>query len=119
MSRCSAFPPVKKLTGHLTRYLTGHLTGSLARALTKSRTSGHESLVTPTLGSGKSKWGLSTWGLRQLSTIAYTCRHFATKVPLRSGPKRPQMFTIVDDCAQIAKSDLKPPFESLHLVFPI
>ena len=28
------------------------------------------------------------------------------------------MCTIVDDCAQIAESDLKPPFESPHLDFP-
>ena len=46
-----------------------------------------------------------------MSTIVYDCRHFATKVPCRKGPKRPQKCTIVDDCAQIAESGLKPPFE--------
>ena len=82
------------------------------------------------LHAGKSKWGLSKWGRHvlvhnclsrtcpQLSTIAYNCRHFATKVPLRNGPKRPQKCTFVDDRAQIAKSDLKPPFESPYLDFP-
>ena len=44
----------------------------------------------------------------QLSTIAYDCRLF----PLESAPKTPQKCTIVDDCAQIAESGLKPPFES-------
>ena len=34
------------------------------------------------------------------------------------GPERPRKFTIVDDCAQIAGSGLKPPFESPHLDFP-
>ena len=38
--------------------------------------------------------------------------------PLRKGPKRPQMCIIVDDCAQLAESGLKPPFESPQLDFP-
>ena len=32
--------------------------------------------------------------------------------------ERPQKCTIVDDCAQIAESGLKPPFESPHLDIP-
>ena len=28
------------------------------------------------------------------------------------------MYTIADDCAQIAESSLKPPFQSPHLDFP-
>ena len=72
--------------------------------------------------SGKSKWGLSKWGLRAL---VHNCPRFPTivvilrqKLPSESGPKRPQKGTIVDDCAQFAESDLKPPFESPHLDFP-
>ena len=73
-------------------------------------------------GSGKSKWGLSKWGLKvlvhhcpRLPTIVVVLRR---KFPLERGPKRPQKCTIVDDCAQIAESGLKPPFESPHLDFP-
>ena len=40
------------------------------------------------------------------------------KFPLERGPTRPQKSTIVEDCAQIAESDLTPPFESPHLDFP-
>ena len=72
--------------------------------------------------SGKSKWGLSKWGLKalvhncpRLPTIVVILRR---KFPLERGPKRPQKCTIVDDCAQIAESGLKPPFESPHLDFP-
>ena len=64
---------------------------------------------------GSPNGGLANGGLRCLSTIAYDCR---TKVPLRKVPKGPQKCTIVDDCAQIAESGLKPPFESPHLDFP-
>ena len=39
------------------------------------------------------------------------------KIPLQRGPKAPQMCTIVDDCARIAESGLKPPFESPHVDF--
>ena len=62
--------------------------------------------------------GFPNGSLGYLSTIAYDCRHFATKVPLRKGPKKAQKCTIVDDCAQIAESGLKPPFESPHSDFP-
>ena len=72
--------------------------------------------------SGKSKWGLSKWGLKvlvhdcpRLPTIVVILRR---KFPLERRPKRPQKCTIVDDCAQIAESGLKPPFESPHLDFP-
>ena len=72
--------------------------------------------------SGKSKWGLSKWGLKalvhncpRLPTIVVILRR---KFPLERGPKRPQKCTIVDDCAQIAESGLKLPFESPHLDFP-
>ena len=64
--------------------------------------------------SGKSQWGLSKWGLKvlvhncpRLPTIVVILRR---KLPLERGPKRPQKRTIVDDCAQIAESGLKPPF---------
>ena len=40
------------------------------------------------------------------------------KFPLERGPQGPQKCTFADDCAQIAESGLKPPFESLHLDFP-
>ena len=73
-------------------------------------------LVWESLNAGLAKGGLGT--CPQLSTIAYDCRHFETKVPLRKGPKRSQMCTIVDDCAHIPESGLKPPFESPRLDFP-
>ena len=50
-----------------------------------------------------------------MSRIAYDCSHFC---PLKRGPKKPQKCTIVDNCAQIAESGLKPPFESPDLDFP-
>ena len=61
---------------------------------------------------GKSKWGLKLGTCPQLPTIVYDCRRFATKVPLRKVPKKAlgQKCTIVDDCAQIEESGLKPPF---------
>ena len=52
--------------------------------------------------------GLANKGLRYMSTIVHDCRHFATKVPLRKGPKKATKCTIVDECAQIAESGLKP-----------
>ena len=75
-----------------------------------------------TFYSGKSKWGLSKWGLK---VLVHNCPRLTTivvilwgKFPLERGPKRPQKCTIVDDCAQTAERGLKPPFESLHLDFP-
>ena len=72
--------------------------------------------------SGKSKWGLSKWGLK---VLVHNCPQLPTivvilwrKFPSERGPKRPQKCTIVHDCAQIAESGLKPPFESPHLDFP-
>ena len=60
--------------------------------------------------------GLSKSGLK---VLAQDCPRLPTtvvmlhrKFPLKS---EPQMCTIVDDCAQIAESGLKPPFESSHL----
>ena len=74
------------------------------------------------LFSGKSKWGLSKWGLK---VLVHNCPRLPTIVvilrpefPLKRGPKRPQKCTIVDDCARIAESGLKPPFESPHLDVP-
>ena len=68
--------------------------------------------------SGKSKWGLSKWGLKvlvhncpRLPTIVVILRR---KFLLDRGPKGPQKCTIVDDCAQIAESGLEPQFESPH-----
>ena len=71
---------------------------------------------------GKSTWGLSKWGLKVLvhncprlpTIVVILCRKF----PSEKGPKRPRKCTIVDDCAQIAESGFKPPFESPHLDFP-
>ena len=63
--------------------------------------------------SGKSKWGLNV--------LVHTCLRlsaFVTKVLLRKGPKKPQKRRVVDDCAQISESGLKPLFESPHLDFP-
>ena len=62
--------------------------------------------------------GLANGGLRYLSTIAYDCRHFTRKIPLRKWPKRA---TKVHNCRRLcanAESGLKPPFESPHLDFP-
>ena len=39
----------------------------------------------------------------------------ATEVPITKKPKRLQMCTIEDDCAQIADSDVKSAFASPHL----
>ena len=73
---------------------------------------------------GKSKRGLSKRGLnkRGLNVLVHDCQRLPTivvilrrKVPLERGPQKPQKWTIVDDCAQIAESGLKPPFESPHL----
>ena len=55
-------------------------------------------------------------GLRYLSTIIVVI--LWRKFPLKRGQKRSQKCTIVDDCAQIAESGLKPPFESPHWDFP-
>ena len=66
--------------------------------------------------------GLTNGGLRYLSTIVHDCLQLSSfcdeSSALERGPKRPQNCTIVDDCAQIADSGLKPPFESPHLDFP-
>ena len=74
---------------------------------------------------GKSKWGLlSKWGL-QVQVLVHNCPRLPTivvilrrKFPLERGPKGPQKCTIVDECAQIAESGLKPLFESPHFDFP-
>ena len=65
---------------------------------------------------GKSKWGLSKQGLK---VLVHNCPRLPTvvvilrrKFSLERGPKWPQKYTIVDGCAQIAESGLKPPFES-------
>ena len=72
--------------------------------------------------SGKSKWGLSKWGLK---VLVHNCPRLPTilsilrrKFPLERGPKGPRKCTTVDDCAQIAESGLKPPFKGPHLGFP-
>ena len=69
--------------------------------------------------SGKSKWGLCKWGLKvlihncpRLPKIVDSLRR---KFPLR---KATNLCTIAHDCAQIAESGLKPPFESPNLDFP-
>ena len=66
--------------------------------------------------------GLANGGLSHLSTIVHDCQRLSSfcdeSFPYERGPKRPQKCTIVDDCAQIAESGLKPPFESPHLDFP-
>ena len=66
--------------------------------------------------------GLANGGLRYLSTIVHDCLRLSSfcdeSPPQKGASKKPQKCTIVDDCAQIAKSVLKPPFESPHLDFP-
>ena len=66
--------------------------------------------------------GLANGGLRCLSTIVHDCLRLSSfrdeSSPQKWAPKRPQKCTIVDDCAQIAESGLKPPFGSPHLDFP-
>ena len=63
--------------------------------------------------------GLKVLNCPQLSTIAHDCRHFATKAPLGKGSKKAtKQKCALDDCAQIAESGPKPPFESPHLDFP-
>ena len=61
-------------------------------------------------------------GLTYLSTIVHDCLRLLPflrrKFPSERGPKGPQKCTILDGCAQIAESDLKPAFESPHLDFP-
>ena len=61
-------------------------------------------------------------GLRYLSTIVHDCLRLSSfcdeSSPQKGAPKRPHKCTIVDDCAQIAESGLKSPFESPHLDFP-
>ena len=52
----------------------------------------------------------------QMSTLAFNCHLFATKVPFTKGPERPQMCTIADECAQVTESGLKP---GPHLRAPI
>ena len=47
-------------------------------------------------------------GGSQVSTIAYNCHHFATKIQITEGPKRPQICTIADDSARVAENGLKP-----------
>ena len=71
---------------------------------------------------GKSKWGLCKWGLK---VFVHNCPRSPTivailqrKFLLERRPKEPRKCTIVDDCAQIAESGLKPPFESPHVDFP-
>ena len=60
--------------------------------------------------------GLANGGLRYLPTIVHDCTTIVVvwrrKFPLERGPKGPLKCTIVDDCAQIAESGLKPPFVS-------
>ena len=62
------------------------------------------------IGEGASSWESLT--CPQLSAIAYDCRHFAAKVPLRKGPKKGA------HCAQIAESGLKPPLGAPIWTFP-
>ena len=45
--------------------------------------------------------------IRELSTIAYDCHHFATKFPLQTGPKGhkcAQLLTIVHELRRVAVS---------------
>ena len=65
--------------------------------------------------------GALKWGLK---VLVHNCPRSPTidvilrrKFPLERGPNGPQKRTIVDNCAQIAESGLKPPFESPHLDF--
>ena len=62
--------------------------------------------------------GFSNGGLRCLSAIEHDFLQLSSFCDEKSLYKRPRMCTIADDCAQIAESGLKPPFESPHLDFP-
>ena len=57
--------------------------------------------------------GLVNQGLRRLSTSCHDCRQLSScccEISLHIWrPKRPQICTIADDCAQISESGLKPP----------
>ena len=70
---------------------------------------------------GKVYMGALTWGLK---VLVNTCPRLPQivvilpqKFPLERLPKGPQKRTIVDNCAHIAESGLKPPFESPPLDF--
>ena len=67
--------------------------------------------------SGKFKWG--NGGLRYSSTIVHDCLNLSSFCEKNSLYERPRKCTIAYDCAQIAESGLKPPFESPHLDFPV
>ena len=56
---------------------------------------------------------INTKSCPQLSTMAYDCRHFVTKVPVRKGPKKATKVHNI-----VCKLQVKPPFESPHLDFP-
>ena len=81
----------------------------------RSRAAGEQ---TNTLGRLRHSWHRRIREQRQFERsvvcnqlcLSYDCCHFATKVPLRNAPEKPRKCTIVDDCAQIAESGLKPPF---------
>ena len=62
--------------------------------------------------------GLANGGLRYLSAIVHDCLRLSSFCYENSLYKRPRKCTIAHDCAQIAGSGLKPPFESPHLDFP-
>ena len=62
--------------------------------------------------------GLANGGLRYLSTIVHDCLQLSSFCDENSFYKRPRKCTIAHDCAQIAGSGLKHPFESPHLDFP-
>ena len=61
--------------------------------------------------------GFANGGLRYSSTIVHDCLQLSSFCHENSLYKRPRKCTIAHDCAQIAESGLKPPFESPHLDF--
>ena len=70
---------------------------------------------------GQSKWVLSNGGLGYLSSIVHDCLQlytFSDKNSFKKESKWPRKCTIARDCARVAESGLKPPFESPQLDFP-
>ena len=72
----------------------------------------------PELFGGALKWGLWVLVLNCPQLPIQLSSFCDEKFSLAKGPKRPQMCRIEDNCARVAESGLKPPFESPRLNFP-
>ena len=74
-------------------------------------------LSQPALSRESLNGGFPNGGLRYSSTIVHDFLQLSSFCHENSLYKRPRKCTIAHDCAQIAESGLKPPFESPHLDF--